>query len=527
MKDVKYATPVYAMTILAAHKDSIDTIIIQDADRMCHEYEVLFRVLSGWNHRILLMCGVLPPVDFLHRFFPDMVMVREERPEPLVEYLVREEDAYLSLTFHHQKIKLCEWFFIGLRSYKRVVCFVASSNQREMLRFYWRTIDPDFAIVLTGDNEPPLSSLSHHERVMVITTGYGTNIPREFPDLVVDFGMEQKKKRSYPYEIIESPKNSMRRKALCAAPGTMVLRVMSPSHYNQRDEFYQDSTCWIWGAVFLASLRLPYRDILPVSSSDYSLFSEWGLSLEQSTTKRLKTFLQYPFSVRTHLMLERCRKTKHIHNEQKVWVALAITLVNWFENHHRFLVSRKGFMELQRIYGNDDELFIQMRIAVLLLSNSPLLPMDFIDVEKTSRTFCLHFDHATRLVFPKGRVSLPSLLEDTDKDVIRAFFMTDPRVCMVCPGVNNHIYSYWNTISYISHSSASMFRWVLSTTNIFNEDYATLWVFMPSLLSAFKTGFSQQLAEAHRHREDARAWRAWFRKRVVGYFNEVLAHAPW
>jgi hypothetical protein len=227
-------------------------------------------------------------------------------------------------------------------------------------------------------------------------------------------------------------------------------------------------------------------------------------------------------------MLERCRKIRHLGNEQRVWVALAITLMNWFENHHRFLVSRKGFTELQHIYGNDDELFIQMRIAVLLLCHSPLLRVDFIDVEKTSHKFCLHFEHATRLVFPRGngRVLLPTLLEERDKDVVRAFFMTDPRVFMVCPGTNNPIYSYWNTISYISHS-ASSFRWVLSTANIFHDDYATLWVFMPSFLSAFKRDLPLQLVGAHRHREDARAFRARFRDRVVGYFNKVLCHAPW
>lgn len=525
IKNVKYVAPTYGMTILSKHWESIDTIVIRDLDEICPEYLILLHTLSYWkHHRVLVISPTPPPLSFLSFFFPDMVEVERELVSPghYIHYLM-EETYGAPVTFHLQRHKFEEWFLSNGYGYQRIVVYAATRHQCEIIRLYFEVAHPSFhTLVISRSSDVSVTP------TVFITTGVGDEVPAFFtPDLVVEFGRFQKKCRSYYGNVVDCPKNTMRRRQRRVGFGGVVLRAMTPEEYEDRPEFFPTAipTEWRpWSSLFLASLSLPSCDILGNCDTQ-----TWNIKVEGSTKKRLKTLLQHPFSIRTHLMLERCGKLSVLNDIQRMWIVLAITLINWFDHYHRFLISKRSFHELQCIYGNDDELFIHMRIAILLLSKSPLIHMDFTNVHSVNQKFCQHFHQALRLVYRVGEYPpLPSVMTAEDKDAVRYFLMTDPRVERYYP-TNENVYSYWNSISYLSAYTFRNHHCVLllcTTTNL-DETRATLWTFMPSSVIEFKNTLAPGLLDMHEKNRQKETQKDLFRDRVIRYFKEVLVHAAW
>lgn len=528
VKNVKHVAPLYGLTILAAHWESLDTVVIRDLDKMCPEYMVLLHLLRYWKrHRVLIISPTPPPVSFLQSFFPDVVRVPEAscRGTPAVMYLM--DDIFgNSLTFHFQRHKFEEWFLLNSALYRRIVVYVATNNQLEVLRFYFEMIHPAFTVV-TGN------ILLHdigHQPMVFLSMGWGDEVPLTFfPDLVVEFGRFQRKCRGYYGPVEVCPKSAMMRRQKSLGKNGSVVRLLTASEFENRPSFFPDVIPkeWVpWSCLFLASVNLCYQSILDFQPHP---MENWQMKLQGSSKKRLKTLLQYPFSIRTHLMLERCRAFPVQQETQRTWIVLAITLINWFDHYSRFLLSKKSFHELQCIYGNDDELFIHMRMAMLLISGSPLVHMDFIDAERVGKKFSQHFQKGVRIVYARDSPPLPpSTMSDADKEVVRYFFMTDPRVERLDP-VETSMHSFWNTISYISftlrnHSSTL----ILCTSSTEEEEpKVTLWTHTPSDVTRFYNTLSTHLRKQYQYEIEKRTQKTLYGNRVIRYFKEVLALAAW
>jgi hypothetical protein len=534
VKHVKHVAPLHGLSVLATHWKSLDTVVIRDLDKMCPEYMVLLHLLRYWKrHRVLIVSPTPPPLSFLQCFFPDMVLVPEASPTETLEVRYLMDDMFgHSLTFHFQRHKFEEWFMVNGSLYQRIVIYVATMSQIEVIRFYLKVVYPHFFVV-TANSETLLNEESTGP-IVFLTTGWGDEVPCTFsPDLVVDFGRFQRKCRGYYGPVELCPKNVMLRRQHCLGARGLVLRLLTSSEFENRPSFFPDVIPkeWVpWTCFFLASVGLCYRSVLCFQGPHRPPMEKWQMNLEGSSRKRLKTFLQYPFSIRSHLMLERCRGFKVQNEIQRSWIVLAITLVNWFDHHHRFLLPKKSFHELQCIYGNDDELFIHMRIAILVLSGSPLIHMDFIDAACVGKKFCQHFHKGNRLVFPpKSYPLLPSIMTEEDKDIVRYFFMTDPRVERVYP-VDANIHSYFNTISFISltlRNHAVVLLLCTASSEEENDSRMTLWTHTPSDVTRFHTTLVAQLQEKHQEEGEKKSQKAFFRDRVIRYFQEVLSLATW
>ena len=512
---VKYTTPVHGACILAAHGDRIDTVVLSHVDEMCAEYDMLIHLLSYWRHRhhILLVSRTLPPPSYLESFFPHVERHYFFFQEAPVRYLVEEGESLL--TFDAQRRRLENWLLTFRHDYPRIVLYMASLHQCEMMKAYWEVIFPE-----EKDN-----------KMVIMTTGGGgggDEIPDGSVDLVVDFGRYQKKCRAYYGATAPCCQTTMKRRRRKARPGGLVLHLMSESDAANRPCFIEADPEWrSWGALFLASLGLPYREILGMEEHP---LEKWGLDLDRSSKKRLKTFLQHPFSIRAHLMLERCRMIV-VESTHRLWCTLAITLLHWLDHHHRFLVSQRSFLELQCIYGNDDELWIHMRIALLVLSGSPMIHVDFCHAEGTIQKFCLHFQKALSYVYGKKQPPpFPSNMSIQDMDAVRYFLMTDARVERYFPTYYHHSFSYWNSISYL-HSFSVPNQQCVMVLNHFttSEDNPriTLWTFMPSWVVHFRRTLYGYL-QKHREEQEAKEQHvSHFKEQVVGYFQKVLVHVPW
>jgi hypothetical protein len=533
VKHVKHVAPLHGLTVLATHWKSLDTVVIRDLDKMCPEYMVLLHLLRHWKrHRVLIVSPTPPPLSFLQCFFPDMVLVPESSPSQTPEVCYLMDDMFgHSLTFHFQRHKFEEWFMVNGSLYQRIVIYVATMSQIEVIRFYLKAVYPHFSVVTANSGTTPSEEITGP--VVFLGMGWGDEVPCAFsPDLVVDFGRFQRKCRGYYGPVELCPKNVMLRRQHCLGARGLVLRLLTPSEFEDRPSFFPDVIPkeWVpWTYFFIASVGLCYRSILCYPGQHCHPMEKWQMNLEGSSRKRLKTFLQYPFSIRSHLMLERCRGFPVQNETQRSWIVLAITLVNWFDHHHRFLLPKKSFHELQCIYGNDDELFIHMRIAILLLSGSPLIHMDFIDAEHVGKKFCNHFQKGIRLAHPpKTCPPLPSVMREEDKDVVRYFFMTDPRVERMYP-IDANIHSYFNTVSFISLTLRNHVMVLLLCTACEeeNDSRMTLWTHTPSGVTTFHTTLVAQLREKHQEDGEKKSQKALFRDRVIRYFQEVLSLATW
>lgn len=526
VRHVKHVAPVYGMTILAKHWSSVGTIIIRDLDTMCAEYLLLLHLLRYWNrHLVLLVSPVSPPLEFLHAFFPRVVRISDFllRPSHKIEYLV-EGDEYGSMSFYVQRQRFEDWFLVYGSTYRRIVIFVTSRHQAEIIRLYFEVVHPVFSVFMTRDTLPVVVGGDDTPSV-IISTGTGPVKDCHWEvDLVVEFGRFQQRFRSHYGDVQECPQVTMlRRQRVIGANGT-VLRLMTEAQFESRPAFFSESIpeAWVpWSCLFLASLRLSYRHILRVTPGPVD---DWRLAIEGSSKKRLKTLLQYPFSVRTHLMLERCRTFPVRDERHRTWVVLAITLINWFDRHHRFLLSKKSFYELQRIYGDEDELFIHMRIAVLVVSQSPLIHMDFYDAQATSKTFCFHFRKALRLVYAKPPSTVPPVMSDGERNTVRYFFMTDPRVERC-----HHPTTCWNTVSHFVSPKPYHGFLLLSTAPqvLLQETRATLWAFLPAGVTTFQHTLAKRLLDIQQQHCQKVIQKSLFHDRVVRYFNEVLVLAEW
>ena len=537
VKNIKHTAPIHGMCILAAHGDAIDTVVVCDIDEMCAEYYVLARLLSyRRRHHVLFVSSTLPPTTFLQSLFSGVEVWAPPSPFSLVPrvcYMV--ENDYGPSSFHTQRHWVEEWLTLHRHNFPRVVFYVPTRHQCEVMKLFLEITYPYSKTIVSENGQPvllPVEWVWSAENVFVLTTGTrgDHDIPDGIADLVVDFGFYQKKSRGGYSDIAPCCQTTMARRKRKARDGGVVLRLMSEHEFLTRPCFIDVCEEWVpWGAVFLASLKLPYREILGI---DREPLEAWGLDLEHSTKKRLKTLLQHPFSIRTQLMLERCRKKKGLPENHRLWITLAITLVNWFDHHHRFLVSKRSFHDLQCIYGNDDELLIHMRIAVLLLSRSPLLEVDFMHAEATTNTFCRHFQNALYRVYGKKGTppTLPPPMTMADMDAVREFLMTDARVERFFP-THRESGSYWNSISFLNSFPEPSQQCVLVLNLLHsseeNSRRITLWTFMPSRVVFFRTSLRRNLQETMERQEAKQRHASRYRERVIRYFQEVLVHAPW
>ena len=535
IKNVKHVASLHGLSILAAHGESVDTIILRDVDKMCPEFMVLLYLLRYWNrHRVLILSPTPPPLSFLESFFPGIVGLSLcPRIEPEVHYLT-DEIAWNYHSFHYQRHKFEEWFFLKGAVYHNIMVFVATKHQCDVVKFYFEILQPDYHVVVLHRSNRPTVSMKCMEYdglqpMVVIRTDYGDDVPSSFrPDLVVDFGRFKRKFRCYYGDVEDCPQNVMIRRQRCVKEEGTVFRVMPRSEFENRPVFYAPTVPeeWIpWSFLFLASLNISSFVVLGI---DQNPLEKWNMRVEGSSRKRLKTLLQYPFSIRCHLMLERCRTFPVQNESQRIFIILAITLINWFDHFHRFLISTKTIYELKYIYGNDDELFIHMRIALLLLSGSPLVQIDFSDAESTSEKLCQHFHMAIRLVY-SSRCEvplLPSSINEEEKDVVRYFLMTDPRVEQR-PFSSEAIQGYWNTISYFPsftyRNNPHVLLLCTVSENYENEPYATLWTLMPSKVLHFKKYLGVQIKARYQWACEKDSQKKIFHQGVIRYFQQVLS----
>jgi len=537
IKNVKHTAPVHGMCILAAHGEAVDTVVVSDMNEMCTEYYVLIKLLSYRRRQhVLFVSSTLPPMSFLESLFSRVEVwtppLSSGVDEARVSYVV-ENHMDIPLSFHIQRHWIEEWLALHRHHFPRIVFYVPSRYQCEIMKLSLEITYPYCKSVVSENNnaQPPRLPVSA-ENVFVLTTGArgDHDIPDGIADLVVDFGFYQRKCRGGYSDVVPCCQTTMARRKRKARGGGLVLRLMSEQHFLNRPCFIDSCEEWVpWGAVFLASLELPYREILGI---DHEPLEGWGLDLEHSTKKRLKTLLQHPFSIRAHLMLERCRKKKKLSENYRLWITLAITLINWFDHHPRFLVSKRSFHELQCIYGNDDELWIHMRIAILLLSGSPLLHVDFIHAEATAKTFCYHFQNALYRVYGKRGTppTLPLTMTTADMDAVRDFLLTDARVERFFPA-HKESGSYYNSISFL-HSFPGPTQHSVLVLNILRSSdewnrRITLWTFMPSRVVCFQTSLRGYLQHAVQQQETKQRHVSWYRERVIRYFQQVLVHASW
>ena len=529
IKNVKYVSPMHGIAILARHHATVDTVVLRDVDRLCPEYYVLFHLFRYWKQpRVFLLSPSLPSLSFMQSFFPNVVPIEEvsseEEEEDHDPFLYLEEEVS-PLHFHYQRHRWEEWISVqNIEDFPRIVVYVACRYQCEIIKLYFECLYPHRLVLTEFPSFVPNS-------VILVTMGTGDDVlPDEFADLVVDFGFYQKQRRSYYGEVLPCPQSMMVRRQRKACKDGIVFRMMTRQQFEERPLTLEipEEEWKPWAIVLLASLKLPFSSILYTEKEP---LARWNVNLETSTKKRLKTLLQYPFSIRVHLMLERCRHYP-MSLKQRLWTTLAVTLIHWFDHYPRLVMSRRSFYDLHYIYGNDDELFIHLRIAAMMISESPLMHLDFIHPETTAKKFSRLFQKALEVVY--GRLLLPKMpmplleMADADMDFIRHFLMTDPRIERFYP-LYGHLYSFWSSMSYLNTLpfSQQQCALLLNTTRVTEGERITLWTLMPRSVVDFQTNLLHEVSEKEMEREKKHQHKAFFNDRVIRYFNEVLIHAPW
>jgi len=448
---IKCVRPLHALIILSRHFWNIQTIVIHDPDIATPAMSLLLDVLSFlWttpcarNHIVMFLSPTLP-VDALTTRFSKLRVVRMcPDNERIIEY-ASPSSLY---SFDNRDI-FCIWFSANSERFTSVLCF---------------SQDPEKDIHFFEQRFP-------HFRIKVISRKDGLSLPCVYKyDLVVDLSDN-------------ISKIQIRRRERF---GKTVFRCQEDPPLQEEEDYYYPND---WATILLMSLGLPVDTIL--KNKKYSFPPEWGID-NISSPRSLTKLLQYPFSIKVNLMLQRCARSV-MSTSDKIWIVLALTIIDWIDKHYR----------LPHVSCCDDELIACMEKMKVFVSR----PKDtFHILPGRLKLFIEYFHHGIKRVFNK---KLDWRCGPLNADLVRRFMLFDPRTRLF-HDVQNDLRGDQVVLTFQKENEC-----------------VRVWTFLPTPFCMFQKTLTAKLLEKRREYLKKQFYKKEYYKNVVCYYNQVLKYAPW
>jgi hypothetical protein len=387
-------------------------------------------------------------MDTLVSRFPNL---RVTRTCPVDERII-EYPSPSSLNCFDDRDIFCTWFSANNGRFASVLCF--STDPEEDMHFFEHRFPHLQIKVISHKDQFSVSCLHKY-------------------DLVVDLSQ------------YKSSKIQMRRRERF---GKTVFRCQEQSYHHLQDEedyHYPND----WATILLMSLGLPVDDIL--KTKKYSFPLEWGID-SISSSRSLTKLLQYPFSIKVNLMLQRCARSV-MFTSDKIWVVLALTIINWMDDNHRLPHSSRY----------EDELIGCMEKMKVVVSR----PKDtFHTLPGRVKLFVEHFHHGIRRVFQK---KVDWKWGPLNADLVRRFMLFDPR-------------------THLFHDVQKDLKGTQVVLTFQKENECVrLWSLLPTPFCVFQTTLAAKLLEKRREYLKKQFYKKKYDENVVCYYTQVLKHAPW
>ena len=598
-QNIMYHTAHQGMKKLVMDWDALDCVIIDECHYLVKEYELLFRILKYLIEyrkkqiKIIFMSATLNEERFETFFGEEMHIVRVPTPSNMfqinVEYFYEtiyasEEGAYpyvhTNSGYHFAEASedLLEYWKDNSEGYKRVLCFVAASEQCEKLRSRLEKADTSkqFQYIcyygqMNQEDQDRADALIHSndgKKLFIICTNiFESAVTIYGVDLVIDFGIQYFWNGKYLEMIFCDRWNMIQRAGRTGRTNHgKVIRMMNKAFFEEQSMQTIPVFETDWAQFFCRTMYLPKELIFDKDEirAFEDKISEWRL-LEKGTPLQ---YIQSPFGIRsTAMLLEIKGKMDYILH------VLAIAIIDCVETTGRsivfFLNNKNGktkkevYNTLRKFFGNEEELIVWMNIFLTLY-----LQPEKEDRIKLSNHFSLNFKtfRAIQKTFTSGIKYIMSLDIDISKYIspvltwknqrilassqsydiylikpfhkerLRRFFFYDcrmtPELSDCCVRDDSKLFSLRHEIATFPKfknywSGTPIWFTPVSCIDQYEQTYIRLWIYGPQYIEHFYNTLDDHLEKSFSEREEKMVWKHIFSDRVVRFINDVLSYAPY
>lgn len=420
--------PNYGLEYFIKNRESIDTIVIDEAHYMSRDYETLLRTLKNlrYDKRIILISATLDKPK-LKRYFPsiEFLCIRREKKFPInikyvnIHSIVEHNDPQFQLhpettNWILQNVPLMYPMF-----HRRIIVFLSSHDQCEKYKKQFRLKGVTNSVVLYGNLNDEEST--HTERIiydsrtnfiLFCTNILETAITIPNVSLVVDLCV------SYQHDGNMLVLNWCDQSSLIQRAGRTgrtcsgeVIRLCSEANYNSQPFHRQPNYAWEKPCLQLKMFMMNPIEILGDEAKnamnvlqDKQIVSEsYGIE-----DVNYATFcLSCPLEINCSTLLWKVLKNPG-DKTSDILITLAITLINLLETQNVSFIYHKdsknsfsNLSKLERCFKEKDELCILMSIFLsLFLSSKPVHFASHFNLNfKTFRIWYYQFENCFNMIY--------------------------------------------------------------------------------------------------------------------------------